>query len=183
MRFSSKDYQALLKASNQKIDKIRTKESQSLPGHGPAGSVGKFGNQITAAHGKLYHSKGEAERASQLKYMEMAGDILHLEEQTPFSLSIYCPIKDDLIHICTYIPDFSYYPKACWNGNKDTSIRILEDFKGYATDVYKIKRKLLETIIPSQYPNCIFVESGRKQLQCFSFQRFLQNPIANKNKK
>ena len=180
---SQKDFDALIKASNKKLQKaIKESGKATLPGHGPEGSVGKYGNKITKANGKLYHSKGEAERATQLKFMELAGDILHLAEQEPIELDVYCPIRDEYVLVCVYIPDFTYYPKSTWTGNKDTSLKILEDFKGFATDTYKLKRKLLEIILPRKIPNAIFVETNSKNLQCFKFQEFLRNPIAKKKK-
>lgn len=82
-----------------------------------------------------FASAGEARRFSELALMQDQGMIQNLRMQVPF------PIKVRGKTITKYIADFVY--------NSGGKI-IVEDFKsakeGYETDVFKIKRDLIEAI-------------------------------------
>jgi hypothetical protein len=91
----------------------------------------KYGAIKTEVDGYIFHSRKEAARYQELKLLEMAGEIQNLTLQPPYP----CFVGGKLI--CTYVADFSYRDRA--------SFRV-EDVKGYKTDVYKLKKKLVEAI-------------------------------------
>ena len=79
-----------------------------------------------------YDSKKEARRHRELLLLERAGKITNLERQVKFEL---IP-KQDGERACTYVADFVYT-------NVDTGERVVEDTKGFKTEVYRIKKKLM----------------------------------------
>ena len=79
-----------------------------------------------------YDSKKEALRHRELLLLERAGKITNLERQVKFEL---IP-KQDGERACTYVADFVYT-------NVDTGERVVEDTKGFKTEVYRIKKKLM----------------------------------------
>lgn len=86
-----------------------------------------------------YDSKREAKRAAELKLLEKAGVISHLQEQVVYELipSQYRIVngkKKCVERAVKYIADFQYVE----NGNT-----VVEDAKGFRTDVYRIKKKLM----------------------------------------
>ena len=86
-----------------------------------------------------YDSKREAKRAAELKLLEKAGVISHLQEQVVYELipSQYRIVngkKKCIERAIKYIADFQYVE----NGNT-----VVEDAKGFRTDVYRIKKKLM----------------------------------------
>lgn len=95
--------------------------------------MSKYGNQKTEIDGFVFDSKREAIRYQELKLLERAGEIENLELQPKYSVDINGK------HICNYFADFRYFDKHY----KKT---ITEDAKGMKTDVYKIKKKLVEAI-------------------------------------
>ena len=86
----------------------------------------KFGNVKTNG----YASKREAKRAADLRLLERAGTITQLKFQPRFLL---IP-KQGAERAVYYVADFSY-----WDGGEF----IVEDAKGFKTDVYVLKRKLM----------------------------------------
>lgn len=94
-------------------------------------SRSKYGAKKTEVDGFVFASKREAARYSELKTLERAGEIQHLQLQPRFP----CFVEGKLI--CTYIADFQYHDKEG---------RHVEDAKGYKTDVYKLKKKLVEAL-------------------------------------
>lgn len=86
----------------------------------------KFGNQKTGG----YHSKAEAKRAAELRLLEQAGEISNLREQ-PKYLLIPKQEGERAVH---YLADFEY---------RRGGELVVEDVKGFATDAYIIKRKLM----------------------------------------
>ena len=88
----------------------------------------KYGNRITEIDGIKFHSAKEARRYTELKILARAGVIKGLILQPRF------PIVINGVKVCTWIGDFEYIE----DGN-----RVIEDCKGYKTDVYVIKRKLM----------------------------------------
>lgn len=86
-----------------------------------------------------YDSKKEARRATELKLLEKAGVISHLQEQVVYELipsqyRIVSGKKKCIERAMKYIADFQYVE----NGNT-----VVEDAKGFRTDVYRIKKKLM----------------------------------------
>lgn len=111
----------------------------------------KYGNTKITVDGIQFDSKREAARYQELKLLERAGVISLLQRQTKFQLipdqhapsnAVYTkgPRKGQrkpgklLEHECSYIADF------CYIQNGET---VVEDAKGYRTEVYRIKKKLM----------------------------------------
>lgn len=111
----------------------------------------KYGNTKITVDGIQFDSKREAARYQELKLLERAGVISFLQRQTKFQLipdqhapsnAVYTkgPRKGQrkpgklLEHECSYIADF------CYIQNGET---VVEDAKGYRTEVYRIKKKLM----------------------------------------
>lgn len=97
------------------------------------GRSNKYGNKKTAYAGKVFDSKAEAERYQELTLLEAAGEITHLNTQTPVPLIVNREL------ICTWIPDYEYREKGR---------QVWEDTKGKITDVARIKMKLAKALYP-----------------------------------
>ena len=97
-------------------------------------SQGKKGNKYrakkTTIDGIKFDSLKEAKRYSTLKLMEEQELIFNLALQVAFPISINGK------HICKYMADFTYY--------NDKKEHIVEDVKGYKTQIYKLKKKMVE---------------------------------------
>ena len=102
-------------------------------------SKNKYHNRKT----KGFDSAKEWRRNQELEIMQRAGEISELNRQVPFTLMPSYTIVDKTtkqgfrnVREIRYIADFTYRLKS--------GKRIIEDVKGMQTDVFKIKRKLLE---------------------------------------
>lgn len=91
----------------------------------------KYGNVKTELDGFLFDSKREAHRYWELKMLERAGEISDLELQPQF------PIVINQKKVATYIADFRY---------KEKGQVVIEDAKGMRTDVYILKKKIVEAL-------------------------------------
>jgi len=108
-------------------------------------SKGKRKNKYNAQgiyldwHGekKFFHSKAEGERAKQLQLLWVAGKITNLKLQPKFD----CIVNN--VKVCQYRADFEYDTVL---ENKAIGNRVIEDVKGQVTDIYKIKKKLVESL-------------------------------------
>ena len=99
----------------------------------------KYHNRKT----KGFDSAKEWRRNQELETLQRAGEISELNRQVPFILMSSYTISDETtkqgfrtIREIRYIADFTYRLKD--------GTRIIEDVKGVQTEVFKIKRKLLE---------------------------------------
>lgn len=91
----------------------------------------KYGaRKLTAPDGQVFDSVKEFHRWGVLRLLERAGKIQNLQRQVKFEL---IP-KQDGERACTYVADFVYME----NGKQ-----VVEDCKGFKTDAYKMKRKLM----------------------------------------
>lgn len=95
--------------------------------------MNKYGNHKTTVDGITFDSKKEAERYLQLKAMLNAGEISDLRLQVRIKLLDAFESNGHKYKPLYYIADFVYL--------KDGKF-VVEDVKGYRTDVYKLKRKL-----------------------------------------
>lgn len=93
-----------------------------------------------------YDSKKEAKRGFELKLLERDGYISDLQEQVLILLQDKFKYNKKGERAINYIADFVYI--------KD-GIKIIEDVKGFKTDIYKIKRKMLLF----KYPEIVFIET------------------------
>ena len=92
--------------------------------------VNKYNARKTIVDGITFDSKKEAARYQELKMLERANEIYHLECQKKFSLDV------NEMHIANYFCDFYYYDARL---DKYTT----EDVKGILTPVYRLKKKLM----------------------------------------
>ena len=105
--------------------------------------MNKYFNKKVVVDGIKFDSKKEAKRYTELKLLKKAGLIKELELQKIFEIQPkYTNNKGENIRAVTYKADFFYYDnkKECY---------IVEDTKGYRTDVYKLKKKLFEYVYPN----------------------------------
>ena len=111
----------------------------------------KYHAQRITIDGITFDSKKEARRWAMLKLLEKAGKINSLQRQVPFKLApafyVDCiehlktkdKVKQVLVHReMNYIADFTYYDHE---GNY-----IVEDTKGFRTEVYRKKKNLMRRI-------------------------------------
>lgn len=110
----------------------------------------KYGNQKITIDNITFDSTGEGLRYKELKLLAKTGQITDLQLQKKFIIvpEIREPDtvgprggvkKGKLIQSAAYyIADFVYYDK---NGEL-----VVEDFKGFKTDLYKLKKKLMKYI-------------------------------------
>lgn len=97
----------------------------------------KYKNKKTTFCGIEFASRKEAARYKQLKAWQELGLISDLQLQQKFILIPAQRIEGKLIEReCSYYADFCYV-------DNETGRTIVEDAKGFRTDVYKIKRKLM----------------------------------------
>ena len=96
----------------------------------------KYGNTKTTVDGITFDSKAEAARYKELRALEIVGVIKGLERQKTYKLC-----------------------KGRWNNGKPFSISyradfvytldgevIVEDVKGYRTEAYRLKKKLMKAV-------------------------------------
>jgi hypothetical protein len=91
--------------------------------------VSKYKAKRTKIGDLVFASRGEAERYRELSFLEGIGSISDLILQPKFALVSYGKF------ICNYVADFQY---------KEDGKTIVEDFKGFKTPTYRIKKKLFE---------------------------------------
>lgn len=94
--------------------------------------------------GIVFDSKLEMTRYAELKMLERVGKISKLQLQPKFLL---IPKTERGGRASYYTADFTYIEEGKI---------IVEDAKGFRTDVYKLKKKLLLW----RYPNICFIETG-----------------------
>ena len=95
------------------------------------GNMSKYGAVPTTLDGLRFASKAEARRYQDLKLMEAAGEIAYLECHPCFPLIV------NGVKVGTYIADFMY-----WQEGR----RVVEDVKGVRTQVYALKKKLVQAL-------------------------------------
>ena len=86
--------------------------------------------KVKAPDGQVFDSQKEYSRWGVLRLLERAGKISDLKRQVSFEL---IP-KQNGERACSYIADFTYWKDGQY---------VVEDCKGYRTEGYKIKRKLM----------------------------------------
>ena len=101
----------------------------------------KLRNQPTERAGIRFDSKKEADRFSELQTLEQAGIIRGLKLQADYTLQeAYTTPQGERIRAIRYKADFDYYERQ-----EDGSFaHVVEDVKGFRTDKYRLKRKLMQ---------------------------------------
>ena len=96
----------------------------------------KFNAIKTTIDGIQFDSRREARRWQELKLLERAGEIEHLERQVKFALTV------EGVHIANYTADFRYWTKA-------PKMRVVEDVKSGPTAKkrdFVLIRKLMRAV-------------------------------------
>lgn len=90
----------------------------------------KFKARRTNVDGIKFSSKKEANRYNILKLLQKSGDILFFLRQVPFHL------PGGVKYVCDFLIFWA-------NG-----IVTIEDVKGFKTEIYKAKKKMVEALYP-----------------------------------
>lgn len=114
------------------------------------GSVAKKRSKYGAVKRNGYDSVKESDRANELFLKEKAGLISNLKEQVPIELEPEFEYLGKKYKAIVYVADFTYYDNV-------KKISIIEDVKGFKTQVYMLKKKLLFKKIKDN-PNLKFIE-------------------------
>jgi Protein of unknown function (DUF1064) len=104
----------------------------------------KYGSTKHEYNGRTYHSKAEAHYAQELDLRKRAGEVRDWEPQHKINL------EANGRHICTYIPDFLV---TLADGSQE-----LHEVKGFSTETYRLKRKILEATYLIDHPEITFIE-------------------------
>lgn len=109
--------------------------------------MSKYRSKKIIIDGITFDSKREGNRYVELKLLERAGKIKDLELQHKFELQPSFKKKGKTIRAITYVADFVYF-------DLETMRIVVEDTKGFKTDVYMLKKKMFEF----KYPELTIVE-------------------------
>lgn len=101
--------------------------------------MSKYHSRKTEIDGILFDSAKEANRYCELKLLIRAGEISDLYLQPTFILQEDFDKNERHYRAITYKADFQYRQNGKW---------VIEDTKGFKTEVYKIKKKLFEKVFP-----------------------------------
>ena len=114
----------------------RLSERKAAPVAAPR-QTAKYRNRRTTTQDGTFDSQGEAKRYQELTVLERGGLITGLQRQVKFRIGVLGILGPQ--HIDTYVADFVYFdiPNRSW---------VVEDFKGYRTDDFKRKKRLLREI-------------------------------------
>lgn len=111
------------------------------------------GKLARTVDGILFASQAEARRYGELKLLEKAGEIRGLILQPRFALHAALTLADisrerDPVALGEYRGDFLFEERLCAKGGPIAARRewrcIVEDIKGFATPLYKWKKKHVE---------------------------------------
>jgi hypothetical protein len=98
--------------------------------------MSKYGNRKIKVDGITFDSIREANRYQELKLAERAGAIKCLSRQVTYKLIPAAKTRTGkTVQGISYVADFVYLD--------DQGREVVEDVKGFRTDVYKIKKKLM----------------------------------------
>lgn len=113
----------------------------------------KYNSIKAEVDGIIFDSKGEAKRYEELKFLQKNKIITGLQLQKKIELQPHFNYNGKMERSINYIADFYYY-------DIEKGTVIIEDFKGFKTPEYLIKRKMLikNICIPNGYE---FLESKR----------------------
>lgn len=125
----------------------------------------KFKNKKVKLDGYTFDSQAEAKHYQHtLKPKFEKGIISHLQVHP----RITCMVNN--VKVCVYIADFSYIDQEEPTPLGAVGCLVYEDVKGFKTDVYKLKKKLVEAcykgtkvveIDPKLYRNVELITDGK----------------------
>jgi hypothetical protein len=115
-------------------------------------AISKYKAVKTIVDGFKFDSKREAKRYAELELLQKAKQIMRLKLQPTFELVKPFEHEGKKFRALTYRADFCYIEiqKIIKMGLGASSIStsfVIEDAKGFKTEVYKIKRKLLLSML------------------------------------
>ncbi len=116
--------------------------------------MNKYRNEKIIIDEIRFDSKLEARRYCELKLLQRANEIKNLRRQVTFELQPSYRKNNKTIRAINYIADFVYY-----DVKKDKT--IIEDTKGFKTEVYKLKKKMFEY----KYPDLEIREVKRNEIR------------------
>ncbi|MGE3921082.1 MAG: DUF1064 domain-containing protein, partial [Gammaproteobacteria bacterium] len=87
-----------------------------------------------------FDSEGEYSHYCHLKLLERAGEIRNLQHHVVFELIPFQVICGQKVKGTSYEADFVYEKSPDW-------VRVVEEYKGYRTDDYILKRKMMKFIL------------------------------------
>lgn len=108
----------------------------------------KYNNRKTEVDGIKFASKRESDRYKELKLLESIDMISDLVLQPRFELQPAFVHDGKKVEPIAYVGDFQYT-------DNESGLTILEDSKGFRTDVYRLKKKLLLY----KFPHITFLET------------------------
>ena len=97
----------------------------------------KYRSKKTIVDDIQFDSKLEAKRYTELKLLQKSGKIKQLQLQPSFEIIPSFKKNGKTIRKSTYKADFQYI-------DTETGETIIEDVKGFKTELYKLKKKLFE---------------------------------------
>lgn len=108
----------------------------------------KYGNHSVTVDGVRYDSKDESLRHAFLKLLEQAGEIQNLRYHVKYEL-IPAITEDVIVHLKTKdkvvtktVQTARYYEADFVYTVTETGEEVVEDFKGFETDLFKFKAAL-----------------------------------------
>lgn len=97
----------------------------------------KYKSKKTIVDDIQFDSRLEAKRYTELKLLQKSGKIKELQLQPSFELIPSFKKNGKTFRKSTYKADFQYI-------DTETGKTIVEDVKGFKTELYKLKKKLFE---------------------------------------
>lgn len=94
----------------------------------------KYANKFSEEDGYFFRSRAEHRRYCELKLLLAGAVIASLELQPRY------PVVINGAKICTYVADFRY------RDNERDGVEVVEDVKGARTQLYCLKKKLVEAL-------------------------------------
>ena len=109
----------------------------------------KYGNQKVEWGGETFDSKWEWERWMLLMQMEAAREITKLKRQVEFVLQpAFRTYSGEHVRPIKYVADFTYEEPRVIDGVACMAL-VIEDAKGFETDVFKLKWKMVKWLCHS----------------------------------
>lgn len=113
----------------------------------------KYSNKKVIVDGEEFDSQLEADRWKELNLLQKANQIEDLRRQVRFNLQPRYKKKGKTIQEINYFADFVYY-------DLKKKHYVVEDTKGYRTEVYRLKKKIFEY----KYPELEIREIGKEEV-------------------
>lgn len=140
IRWTEEDYENYLKRKKEDSNKKVALKTEKTEQEDKKPKKSKFRNEKTVIDGIVFDSKKEANYYKELQMLKKAGIVTDFELQPKFVLQPSYYKDGKKIQPITYKADF----KVCYS---DGRIEIV-DTKGFETQVFKIKKKMLEYLYP-----------------------------------